>query len=109
MSGLPAASRGRRSILDTLVALSAIAFARGAITPEAFHDRAAYDLVIRGGRVATTSDVFEADIGITGESIAAVGRQLPAASARSTHAASWFCPAASTATPISNNSRPAAS
>src|ERR1700742_2040673 len=38
----------------------------------------AYDLVIRGGRVATTSDVFEADVGISGETIAAVGRDLPA-------------------------------
>src|SRR6202000_3262733 len=37
-----------------------------------------YDLVIRGGRVATTSDVFEADVGISGESIAAIGRNLPA-------------------------------
>src|SRR6202045_4459561 len=39
----------------------------------------AYDLVIRGGRVATVSDVFEADVGITGETIAAIGRGLPAA------------------------------
>ena len=39
---------------------------------------AAYDLVIRGGRVATASDVFEADVAITGETIAAVGRKLPA-------------------------------
>src|SRR3984885_11623872 len=38
----------------------------------------AYDLVIRGGRVATTSDVFEADVGITGEVIVAIGRNLPA-------------------------------
>ena len=38
----------------------------------------AYDLVIRGGRVATASDVFEADVGITGETIAAIGRNLPA-------------------------------
>src|SRR6202161_121736 len=38
----------------------------------------AYDLVIRGGRVATVSDVFEADVGIAGEAIAAVGRNLPA-------------------------------
>ena len=37
----------------------------------------AYDLVIRGGRVATASDVFDADIGITGETIAAIGRDLP--------------------------------
>src|SRR5438477_3393970 len=38
----------------------------------------AYDLVIRGGRVATVSDVFEADVAIAGESIAAIGRGLPA-------------------------------
>ena len=37
-----------------------------------------YDLVIRGGRVATTSDVFEADVGIAGETITAIGRNLPA-------------------------------
>jgi dihydropyrimidinase len=37
-----------------------------------------YDLVIRGGRVATVSDVFEADVGIVGEAIAAIGRGLPA-------------------------------
>src|SRR5260370_28963184 len=38
----------------------------------------AYDLVIRGGRVATVSDVFEADVAISGETIVAVGRGLPA-------------------------------
>jgi dihydropyrimidinase len=37
-----------------------------------------YDLVIRGGRVATASDVFDADVGIAGETIAAIGRNLPA-------------------------------
>ncbi|WP_315832721.1 dihydropyrimidinase [Bradyrhizobium prioriisuperbiae] len=37
-----------------------------------------YDLVIRGGRVATTTDVFAADVAITGETIAAIGRDLPA-------------------------------
>ena len=36
----------------------------------------AYDLVIRGGRVATVSDVFEADIAIAGEGIVAIGRHL---------------------------------
>jgi len=36
-----------------------------------------YDLVIRGGRVATASDVFDADVGIVGETIAAIGRTLP--------------------------------
>ena len=38
-----------------------------------------YDLIIRGGRVATTTDVFEADVAISGETIAAVGKGLPAA------------------------------
>jgi dihydropyrimidinase len=37
-----------------------------------------YDLVIRGGRVATASDVFDADVGIAGEAVAAIGRDLPA-------------------------------
>jgi dihydropyrimidinase len=36
-----------------------------------------YDLVIRGGRVATASEVFDADVGILGETIAAIGRGLP--------------------------------
>src|SRR3569833_9142 len=36
----------------------------------------AYDLIIRGGRVATTTDVFAADVAITGETIAAIGRGL---------------------------------
>src|SRR5258707_716503 len=36
-----------------------------------------YDLVIRGGRVATVSDVFEADVAISGETIVAIGRALP--------------------------------
>ena len=31
----------------------------------------AYDLVIRGGRVATMSDVFEADVAVSGETIVA--------------------------------------
>ena len=37
-----------------------------------------YDLVIRGGTLATASDSFEADLAISGESIAAVGRGLAA-------------------------------
>ena len=39
----------------------------------------AYDLLIRGGRVATASDVFEADVAIAGETIAAIGRGLQGA------------------------------
>src|SRR6516162_3887130 len=38
-----------------------------------------YDLIIRGGRIATTTDTFEADLAITGETIVAVGRGLGSA------------------------------
>jgi dihydropyrimidinase len=37
-----------------------------------------FDLVIRGGTVATTTDVFKADVGIRGERIAAIGERLGA-------------------------------
>src|SRR5262245_6094302 len=37
-----------------------------------------YELVVRGGTVATGSATFEADVAITGETIAASGRGLPA-------------------------------
>jgi dihydropyrimidinase len=36
----------------------------------------AYDLVIRGGTVGTASDVFAADVGITGETVVALGSKL---------------------------------
>jgi dihydropyrimidinase len=36
-----------------------------------------YDLVLRGGTVATASAIFPADVAIEGETIAAVGRDLP--------------------------------
>ena len=36
----------------------------------------AFDLVIRGGTVATASEVFDADVGISGEQVAALGRRL---------------------------------
>jgi dihydropyrimidinase len=35
-----------------------------------------YDLVLRGGTVATSSAVFAADVAIDGESVAAIGRNL---------------------------------
>jgi dihydropyrimidinase len=38
----------------------------------------AYDIVIRGGTLATATDVFRADLGIRGEMIAAIGQGLPA-------------------------------
>ena len=39
---------------------------------------AAFDLVLRRARVATASDVFDADIGIRGGRIAQIGADLPA-------------------------------
>jgi dihydropyrimidinase len=36
----------------------------------------AYDLVIRGGRIATATDTFDADVAISGDTIAAIGRNL---------------------------------
>ena len=40
---------------------------------------ASYDLVIRGGTVATASDIMKADVGIKGGKIAAIGLDLPQA------------------------------
>ncbi|MEZ5905983.1 MAG: hypothetical protein R3C69_13110 [Geminicoccaceae bacterium] len=45
------------------------------------------DLVIKGGRVATATDVFEADIGITGETVVAIARSCRPAGSRSTRGA----------------------
>jgi dihydropyrimidinase len=36
-----------------------------------------FDVVIRGGRVATASDVFEADVGIVGDVVVEIGHGLP--------------------------------
>ena len=41
-----------------------------------------YDLVLHGGRVVTSTSVVEADVGISGERIAAVAKSLPANGAR---------------------------
>ncbi len=40
--------------------------------------QASFDTVIRGGTVATATDVFQADIGISGETVVALGLGLPA-------------------------------
>ena len=37
-----------------------------------------YDTVIRNGTIATATDVFKADLAISGEKIAAIGSNLPA-------------------------------
>ena len=37
-----------------------------------------FDLVVRGGTVATATGVFDADVGIAGEQVAAIGRELAA-------------------------------
>ena len=36
-----------------------------------------FDVVVRNGRVATAADVFDADIGIAGGKIIAIGENLP--------------------------------
>jgi dihydropyrimidinase len=40
-------------------------------------DQPAYDLVIRGGTVGTAEGAFEADVAVLGETIVALGRDLP--------------------------------
>ena len=66
-----------------------------------------FDTIIRGGTVATASDTFACDVGISGGKIAALGDEPRRRRRRSsTRAASSCCPAASTATCISR-SRPA--
>ena len=62
-----------------------------------------FDLVVRGGEIATAVDVFHADIGVRGGCIAALAQGLPGESARSTRAASSCCPAASTPIAISTS------
>ncbi len=40
---------------------------------------AEFDLVVRGGTVVTASDIFRADVGISGGRIAALGEMLEGA------------------------------
>ena len=62
-----------------------------------------FDTIIRGGTVATASDTFACDVGIRGGRIAALGDDLgDGRRDRRRDAASWCCPAASTATCISS-------
>ncbi len=42
----------------------------------------AYDLIVKGGTIVTAQDVFEGDVAIKGETIAAVGKDLPAEGAQ---------------------------
>ena len=62
-----------------------------------------YDTVIRGGTVVTATDSMKADVAISGETIVAIGRELPRARARSTRRGGWCCRAASTPTAISSS------
>ena len=65
-----------------------------------------YDLVVRGGTVATAVDVFPADVAISGERIAAIGQRRRADARRSTPPEGWFYRAGSTATATSSSSPP---
>lgn len=51
-----------------------------------------FDLVVRGGRIVTADDEFEADIGISDSRIAAVERGLPAAANEIDAAGRWVLP-----------------
>jgi dihydropyrimidinase len=53
---------------------------------------AEFDLVIRGGRIATASDVFEADIGVRAGRIAALGARLGPAMREIDAAGRWVLP-----------------
>ena len=64
-----------------------------------------YDLVVRGGTVATAVDVFPADVAISGERIAAIG-QRHRADEEIDAAEGWFYRAGSTATATSSSSPP---
>ena len=72
--------------------------------------QAAFDCVIRAGRVGTAVDEFDADIGIKDGIIAAIGRNPGRpAPPRSMPRAGWCCPAASMRMPTSSSSPPPAS
>ena len=64
-----------------------------------------FDLVIRGGTVATAADVGKSDVGVKDGRIVALAEDLPRAASESTPPASWSCPAVSTATSISTSPR----
>ena len=51
-----------------------------------------FDLVIRGGRVATASDTFDADIGVRGGKIAAIGEALDAGREEIDARGKWVLP-----------------
>src|SRR5262245_57533859 len=52
----------------------------------------AFDLVVRGGRIATASDTFTADIGIRHGMIAALGQGLPEATREIDARGRWVLP-----------------
>ena len=51
-----------------------------------------FDLVIRGGRIATASETFDADIGVRGGRIAALGRELGRGAREIDAAGRWVLP-----------------
>ncbi len=66
----------------------------------------AFDTVIRGGTVATASDVFSADLGLRDGRIAAIGLDLAPGRREIDATGKLVLPGGSTATPISSSSRP---
>ena len=64
-----------------------------------------YDLIIRGGTVATATDTFDADVAVKDGKVAAIGLGLEGLLPEtSTQAGDTFCRAASTPTPTSSRS-----
>ena len=51
-----------------------------------------YDLIIRGGQVATAAETFTADVAILGEAIVAVGRDLGPANREIDAKGKWVLP-----------------
>ena len=51
-----------------------------------------YDLIIRGGQVATSAETFTADVAIRGETIASIGRDLGAAKREIDATGKWVLP-----------------
>ena len=62
-----------------------------------------YDIVIRGGTVVTATDSMKADVAISGETIVAIGRDLPAGVREIDATGGWCCRAASTPIAISSS------
>jgi dihydropyrimidinase len=51
-----------------------------------------YDVVLRGGTVATATDIFQADVAVRGETVAALGTNLPQGRSANLPSLKMVCP-----------------